>query len=233
LTGSPSLNKVEGKEYRLRSLNFSAKHRVAGSLTAPGLSHHRTCRSAYGGSRKTPKTTAAEENDVSIQEIYSQLTRDENRNDMIFNDLLASLERKSSPLLLTERTEHVEYLAGRLEKFARNVIAMRGGLGKRQRAEIAERIAAIPEGEERVLIATGRYIGEGFDDARLDTLFLALPISWKGTLQQYAGRLHRLYDRKKTAMVYDYIDSNVPVLMRMYQKRLKGYRAMGYAVKSI
>jgi superfamily II DNA or RNA helicase len=110
---------------------------------------------------------------------------------------------------------------------------MRGGLGKRQRAEIAERIAAIPEGEERVIIATGRYIGEGFDDARLDTLFLALPISWKGTLQQYAGRLHRLYDRKKTVMVYDYIDSNVPVLMRMYQKRLKGCRAMGYAVKSI
>jgi superfamily II DNA or RNA helicase len=183
--------------------------------------------------RYTDFRLAVEENDVSIQEIYSQLTRDENRNDMIFNDLLASLERKSSPLLLTERTEHVEYLAGRLEKFARNVIAMRGGLGKRQRAEIAERIAAIPEEEERVIIATGRYIGEGFDDARLDTLFLALPISWKGTLQQYAGRLHRLHDRKKTVMVYDYIDSNVPVLMRMYQKRLKGYRAMGYGVKSI
>ena len=145
---------------------------------------------------------------------------------------LTTYKLKRSPLLLTERTEHVEYLAGRLEKFARNVIAMRGGLGKRQRAEIAERIAAIPEGEERVLIATGRYIGEGFDDARLDTLFLAMPISWKGTLQQYAGRLHRLYDRKKTVMVYDYIDSNVPVLMRMYQKRLKGYRAMGYSVKS-
>ena len=182
--------------------------------------------------RFTDFRLAVEENDVSIQEIYSQLTRDGKRNDMIFNDLLASLERKSSPLLLTERTEHVEYLAGRLEKFARNVIAMRGGLGKRQRAEIAERIAAIPEGEERVLIATGRYIGEGFDDARLDTLFLALPISWKGTLQQYAGRLHRIYDRKKIVMIYDYIDSNVPVLMRMYQKRLKGYQAMGYVVKS-
>ena len=151
---------------------------------------------------------------------------------MIFNDVLLSLEEKRSPLLLTERTEHVEYLAGRLEKFARNVIAMRGGLGKRQRAEVAERIAAVPDEEERVIVATGRYIGEGFDDARLDTLFLALPISWKGTLQQYAGRLHRLYDRKKTVMVYDYIDSNVPVLMRMYQKRLKGYRAMGYSVKS-
>jgi superfamily II DNA or RNA helicase len=183
--------------------------------------------------RHTDFHLAAEEKDVSIQEIYSQLTRDENRNDMIFNDLLTSLEMKRSPLLLTERTEHVEYFAGRLEKFARNVIAMRGGLGKRQREEIAERIASIPDEEERVLVATGRYIGEGFDDARLDTLFLALPISWKGTLQQYAGRLHRLYDRKKIIMIYDYIDSNVPVLMRMYQKRLKGYRAMGYAVKPV
>ena len=95
--------------------------------------------------------------------------------------------------------------------------------------ELREECARL-RGEKRVLIATGRYIGEGFDDARLDTLFLAMPISWKGTLQQYAGRLHRLHDRKKTVMVYDYIDSNVPVLMRMYQKRLKGYRAMGYDV---
>ena len=82
-----------------------------------------------------------------------------------------------------------------------------------------------------MIVATGRYIGEGFDDARLDTLFLALPISWKGTLQQYAGRLHRLHDRKKTVMVYDYVDAGVPVLSRMYQKRLKGYRAMGYIMR--
>jgi superfamily II DNA or RNA helicase len=134
-------------------------------------------------------------------------------------------------LLLTERTEHVEYLAGRLEKFARNVIAMRGGLGKRQRAEVAERRAAVPDAEERVIVATGRYIGEGFDDAHLDTLFVALPISWKGTLQQYAGRLHRLHDRKKTVMVCDYVDAEVPVLSRMYQRRLKGYRAMGYIMR--
>jgi len=123
--------------------------------------------------RHTDFRLAVEEEDVSIQEIYSQLTHDENRNDMIFNDLLTSLEVKRSPLLLTERTEQVEYFAGRLEEFARNVIAMRGGLGERQREEIAERIAAIPEGEERVLVATGRYIGESFDDARLDTLFLS------------------------------------------------------------
>ncbi len=82
-----------------------------------------------------------------------------------------------------------------------------------------------------MIVATGRYIGEGFDDAHLDTLFLALPISWKGTLQQYAGRLHRLHDRKKTGMVYDYVNAEVPVLSRMYQRRLKGYRAMGYIMR--
>lgn len=91
-----------------------------------------------------------------------------------------------------------------------------------------EKLNAIPPEEERVILATGRFIGEGFDDERLDTLFLVLPISWKGTLQQYAGRLHRIYDLKHEVQIYDYVDSHVPMLARMYQKRLKGYQAMGY-----
>ena len=82
-----------------------------------------------------------------------------------------------------------------------------------------------------MLIATGRYIGEGFDDARLDTLFLAMPISWRGTLQQYAGRLHRLHDSKKIVRIYDYVDTEIPMLVRMYKKRLQGYGAIGYSVK--
>jgi superfamily II DNA or RNA helicase len=182
--------------------------------------------------RHTDFRLAVEEKDVSIQEIYSQLTRDESRNDMIFNDLLTSLEMKRSPLLLTERTEHMEYFAERLEKFARNVIVMRGGLGKRQREEIAERIAFIPDEEERVLVATGRYIGEGFDDARLDTLFLALPVSWKGTLVQYTGRLHRLHPDKTEVRIYDYVDADVPVFARMFARRLRGYRAIGYCTEA-
>jgi superfamily II DNA or RNA helicase len=88
----------------------------------------------------------------------------------------------------------------------------------------------VPDGEERLLLATGRYIGEGFDDSRLDTMFLALPISWRGTLQQYAGRLHRAHAGKRVVQIYDYVDEQVPVLGRMYRKRLRGYRAMGYAV---
>lgn len=78
------------------------------------------------------------------------------------------------------------------------------------------------------MVATGRYIGEGFDDARLDTLFLALPVSWKGTLVQYAGRLHRVHARKKEVVIFDYCDQNMPVLCKMFDKRLRGYRALGY-----
>ena len=88
---------------------------------------------------------------------------------------------------------------------------------------------SLPEEAPRVILATGRYIGEGFDDARLDSLFLAMPISWRGTLQQYVGRLHRLHQGKKEVRVYDYVDRKVPVLMRMLAKRLRGYRAMGYS----
>jgi superfamily II DNA or RNA helicase len=111
-----------------------------------------------------------------------------------------------------------------------NVFVLKGGMGKKQRQTLAEAIVAVPESEPRVILATGSYIGEGFDDARLDTLFLATPISWKGTLQQYVGRLHRLHDAKHVVRVYDYVDSQVPMLARMYARRLKGYGAIGYRI---
>lgn len=91
-----------------------------------------------------------------------------------------------------------------------------------------ESLTAIPTGEERVLVATGRYLGEGFDDARLDTLFLAMPISWRGILAQYAGRLHRLHATKRDVVIYDYVDVNEPMLAKMAVKREVGYRALGY-----
>ena len=101
-------------------------------------------------------------------------------------------------------------------------------MGARQRKEVMEQLTRISDGDERVIVATGRYLGEGFDDARLDTLFLTMPISWKGTLSQYAGRLHRLHANKKEVRIYDYADLNIPVLARMHDRRLKGYRAIGY-----
>ncbi|OAS13321.1 TOTE conflict system archaeo-eukaryotic primase domain-containing protein [Paenibacillus oryzisoli] len=165
----------------------------------------------------------------SIQTIYQHLVDDENRNELIFDDLLKCLNQGRSPILLAERTAHVEYFEKRLEKFAKNVIVLRGGMGKKQREAIRQKIASIPDTEERVFIATGKLIGEGFDDARLDTLFLVHPISWKGSLQQYAGRLHRSHANKKDVQIYDYIDIQVSILMSMYKKRIAGYRAMGYS----
>jgi superfamily II DNA or RNA helicase len=104
-------------------------------------------------------------------------------------------------------------------------------MGKKQRRRIAEAMAAVPEDQPRVILATGSYIGEGFDDARLDTLFLSMPISRKGTLQQYVGRLHRLHDNKRVVQVYDYVDNAIPMLARMYERRLKGHRAIGYTIE--
>ncbi|HSW27602.1 MAG TPA: DEAD/DEAH box helicase family protein, partial [Burkholderiaceae bacterium] len=137
----------------------------------------------------------------TIQELYAGLVGDAARNDMIFDDILSALEAGRSPVVITERTQHLQDLADRLTKFAKNVVVLRGGLGVRQSRAALERLANIPENEERVLVATGRYLGEGFDDARLDTLFLTMPISWRGTLAQYAGRLHRLHHAKREVRI--------------------------------
>ena len=103
-------------------------------------------------------------------------------------------------------------------------------MGRKERQAVAEQVEVLGNGS-RMIIATGRYIGEGFDDARLDTLFLAMPISWHGTLQQYVGRLHRNHNNKPTVQVYDYVDRNVPVLFKMHQRRLKKYPIIGYSIE--
>lgn len=110
---------------------------------------------------------------------------------------------------------------------------LKGGIGTKQRKKLAESLAAVPREEPRVILVTGSYLGEGFDDPRLDTLLLATPISWKGTLQQYVVRLHRLHNNKREVHVYDYADVMVPILARMYKKRLAGYSALGYAVATV
>ena len=166
-----------------------------------------------------------------IQHVYAALAADGDRNDLIFNDVLHALEAGRSPILLTERKDHAQYFADRLGRFARNVLLLRGGMGTRQRREVMQRLEDVSETEERILIATGRYVGEGFDDARLDTLLLAMPVSWKGTLAQYVGRLHRLHPAKREVLVYDYVDDVVPTLRRMSEKRIRGYGSLGYSVE--
>ena len=164
----------------------------------------------------------------AIQELYAGLAQDLARNDLIFDDILSALEAGRSPVVITERKGHLDLLADRLSKFAKNVIVLRGGMSARQLRAATESLATIPAGEERVLVATGRYIGEGFDDARLDTLFLTMPISWRGILAQYAGRLHRLHSAKRDVIIFDYVDENEPMLAKMALKREVGYRSLGY-----
>jgi superfamily II DNA or RNA helicase len=163
-----------------------------------------------------------------IQELYARLAQDPARNDLIFDDILSALEAGRSPVVITERKDHLGALAGRLSKFAKNVVVLRGGMGARRARAAREALGAIPDNEERVLVATGRYLGEGFDDARLNTLFLTMPISWRGTLAQYAGRLHRLHAAKRDVVIYDYVDENEPMLAKMAAKREAGYQSLGY-----
>jgi len=167
---------------------------------------------------------------LAIHELYAALIRDDKRNNVIVYDVVKAVRGGRSPVLLTERREHLETLEALLSSKVENVLVMKGGMGKKQRQVLSERMQALGDEQERVILATGRYLGEGFDDARLDTLFLTLPVSWKGVLAQYAGRLHRLHDSKRDMIIYDYVDVNVPVAVRMYERRMGGYKAIGYEI---
>ncbi len=179
--------------------------------------------------RETAFKLAEGASEPTIQELYRDLTGDAVRNRLIVDDVIAAVHEGRSPILLTERREHLDLLADALRPVVRHLVVLQGGMSAKDRRESFDQLASIPGKEERLVLATGKYIGEGFDDARLDTLFLAMPVSWKGTLVQYSGRLHRLHPAKKEVRVYDYVDGQVPVLLRMFQKRLPTYRAIGYA----
>jgi very-short-patch-repair endonuclease len=167
---------------------------------------------------------------VQFCDLYKELIADDDRNRLICDEVVQAVREGRSPLVLTERNEHLDCLAARLSPSIRHLVVLRGGARTKEARTIAARLAAIPETEDRVVLATGRYVGEGFDDARLDTLFLTLPVSWRGTIAQYVGRLHRLYDRKREVRVYDYADLNVPMLARMFDRRCRGYEAVGYSL---
>ena len=170
--------------------------------------------------------------DVRMQfhDLYDQLIKDETRSRLIVGEVIRSVRNGRSPVVLTERNEHLDWLAECLTGEIRHVLVLRGGMGRKELNSVATQLANIPETDERVLLATGRYLGEGFDDSRLDTLFLTLPVSWRGTIAQYVGRLHRLNDRKREVQVYDYADLDVPMLARMFDRRCKGYEAVGYRI---
>ena len=173
----------------------------------------------------------SDEKDVSIQELYSEIVDNEFRNQQIVEDVLNSYQQGRNCIVLSLRIAHIELLAKKLREEVPDVVMLMGGMGTKTTREVFNRITDTPADKNLILVATGSFIGEGFDEPRLDTLFLAMPISWKGTLQQYAGRLHRLFKNKKEVRIYDYVDIHVKMLERMYQKRLTGYASMGYKAK--
>jgi len=169
--------------------------------------------------------------DWNIQSIYAALVESDIRNEMIEQDVLTAVRQGRNPIILTERKEHVNVLYKLLANKTENVFCLIGGVSQKHNREIMDKIFEVPADESLVIVATGRYVGEGFDLPRLDTLFLAMPISWRGTVQQYAGRLHRIVEGKEEVQVYDYVDVYEHMLETMYQRRLKGYAAIGYKAK--
>ncbi|YCM43128.1 DEAD/DEAH box helicase family protein [Verrucomicrobiaceae bacterium 227] len=173
---------------------------------------------------------AEEDPRMAYQNYCEALWQDDERNEMICAEVLEALRAGRTPLMLTERTEHIDRLARILEPEVEHLILLKGGLGKKNLGAEMKRLAGIPGDEPRLIIATGKFVGEGFDDSRLNTLFLTMPVSWKGTIAQYAGRLHRLHEGKDLVQIYDYADLDIPMLSRMFDRRCEGYEAVGYAI---
>lgn len=168
---------------------------------------------------------------LEFQALYQSLADDPARSQLICRDVLGVVREGRKPLVLTERTEHLGRLAEALARDIAHVITLKGGMGKKELRNALDKMNTLPEEAPCVLLATGRFIGEGFDHSRLDTLFLALPVSWRGTIAQYVGRLHRLHAGKREVRVYDYADLNVPMLARMFDRRCEGYEAAGYVIQ--
>lgn len=169
-----------------------------------------------------------ETRELAIQEVFRELTTDLDRNAKIVEDILQAYSEGRKVIVLTERTGHLESIQAGVTGKVENLFVLHGRMSKKQRAILIETLEALPGDAPRVLLSTGKLIGEGFDHPPLDSLVLAMPISWKGTLQQYAGRLHREHATKSDVRIYDYIDAGYPVLLRMWDKRQRGYKAMGY-----
>ncbi len=180
-----------------------------------------------------PKFTSLRlyEGENDINQIYKEIVENKMRNKMIVEDVIKSHKLKRNILVLTERVKHVALLYESLQKKIPHLIKLTGKISSKTKREELLKISSLKSDENFVLIATGKLIGEGFDEPRLDTLIMAMPVSWKGKVTQYAGRIQRIVKDKKDVLIYDYIDINVPILDRMYQKRLKTYKKLGYTLK--
>jgi superfamily II DNA or RNA helicase len=167
--------------------------------------------------------------DDSVQDLFTRLVESDYRNRLIAEDVRTAYNEGRKIIVLTERTDHLDRLHKELGELE-NTFILHGRLPKKARATVLTELSALDDDLPRVLLATGKLVGEGFDYPPLDTLILAMPISWKGILQQYAGRLHRNHPTKTDVRIYDYVELGHPLLRKMWEKRICGYLAMGYRI---
>lgn len=178
-----------------------------------------------------PEFSSYEAKNPSINKYYEKLVSNSARNELIIEDVKSAVKNGRTPLILSDRIEHLDILYECLKESAQNVIYITGKGTQKQKKDVLEKIKAVSNNETLIILATGKYVGEGFDYPRIDTLMLAMPFSWKGTLFQYCGRLHRNFYGKNEIQIYDYIDYRISTFAKMYQNRLKGYKHLGYSVK--
>ena len=169
---------------------------------------------------------------AGIQDVFRHLATDDERTRAIAAEVKDAFARGRKVLVLTERTEHLDAIRIALHDQIPPPLMLHGRMSRRQRGALIAKLEALPADAPRILLATGKLVGEGFDHPALDTLVLAMPVSWKGTLQQYAGRLHREHAGKAGVRIIDFVDTGHPALLRMWERRQRGYRAMGYRVGS-
>jgi superfamily II DNA or RNA helicase len=160
-----------------------------------------------------------------ITDAYRWIMENENRTQRIVSDVINNVREAKHPIILTERREHAETINNLLKDSGVNSIILKGAMKAAERRRVDEHLHSA-----QAVVATGKYVGEGFDLPRLDTLFLAMPIAWKGSLAQYAGRIHRESDGKTQVTIHDYVDCGLPMLQRMFNKREKSYKTMGYTI---
>lgn len=170
--------------------------------------------------------------DAGIQDVFRHLANDRARTEAIVAEVRDAVGQGRKVLVLTERTEHLEAIKATLDGLEPAPFVLHGRMSRKQRSALVADLDALPPNAPRVLLSTGKLVGEGFDHPPLDTLVLAMPVSWRGTLQQYAGRLHREHASKKDVRIIDFVDTGHPALLRMWDKRQRGYRAMGYRLGS-
>lgn len=170
--------------------------------------------------------------DAAIQDVFRHVARDTSRTVAIADEIAEAFEQGHKVLVLTERTEHLDAIGAALASRVRTLFILHGRMSNKQRAVLIGDLHALPAEAPRVLLSTGKLVGEGFDHPPLDTLVLSMPISWKGTLHQYAGRLHREHADKTRVRIIDFVDTGHPALLRMWERRRRGYQAMGYRILS-